>query len=416
MLMRVLSEREEARQLVLEIEAEAAEMEAALGAASRRVAKRVRIPGFRPGKAPREVVERFLGREALVDEAARDFIPTTYQQAMKARGLSAFAPPKFEVINHQPLTFRATIPLEPRVELRDYHSLAFSADPSPVGPEEVERALEQLRYEQAPYEPAPGPVKRGDLVVMDVEGRVEEKTILSQQGVQYLVEPEAAVPLPGFASHLQGMAPGEEKEFPLPFPPDHPQVELRGKEGAFRVRVREIKERHPLPDQELVQSLGRESMSDLRELVEGRLRLRAETEARRQAEEKVVAAVVEGARVDFSPLLAEQELDRIVREQKLRDEEGVRDEFRPLAARRLTRALVLEAVSKAEGIEVTPEEVAAEVSRLSGGQGGEEVRRFLSTPGAQDGLKEGLLIRKTIARLVELATRPKQSGEERGKA
>lgn len=414
--MRVIAEKEEARQLVLEIEAEAPELEEAIGVASRRVARRVRIPGFRPGKAPREIVERFLGREALVDEAARDFIPNTYEKALKARGLDAFAPPKFELLDHHALRFRATIPLEPRVELGDYRSLSFTQDPPTVSHEEVEKTIEQARYDQAPWEPAPGPVKAGDLIVLDVAGRVEGNLLISQQGMQLIVEPDKPVPLPGFGSQLEGMAPGEEKEFSLPFPADYPRPDLQGKEAAFTVKVKEIKEKHPLPlDQELAKSLGWDSVSALREGVEGRLRSRAEAEARRQMEERVISAVVEGAKVEFSPLLVEQELDRMVREQNLRDESRVREELHPLAQRRLVRSLVLQAVGKAEGIEVTPQEVEAESSRLSQGPRGEEAHRLLSSPAAQDGLKQGLFTRKTIACLVELATAPKASAEEERK-
>lgn len=403
--MRVLSEREESRELVLEVEAEPADMAKALEAARRRLAQRARVPGFRPGKAPQGLLERYLGREVLLEEAAREFAPQAAREALKARGVDPFAPPHYEHLRHEPIAFRLTVPLEPVVVLGEYKGLSLAVDPEPVTEEQVEQVLEQLAREQASWEPATAPARMGDLVSLDVEGAVEGRPVVSQKNVQYALRPDSPLPVPGFAQALEGMETGQERELSLPFPEDHPREDLRGKAGSFRVKVLEMRTRNPQPPgDDLAKSLGYADLAALREGVGERLRARADAEARRQLEEKVVQAVVEGARVEFSPLLVEREVERVIRERNLQDGEKLRQELRPFARRRLLRSLVLEQIAKAEGIEVSAEEVAAEVGRMSAGERGEEVRRFFDAEAARSTLRGTLLARKTVAHLVALAT------------
>lgn len=403
--MRVISETEESRQLILEVEAESQEESSAMEAAARRLARRVKVPGFRPGKAPRALIERYVGRDIMLDEAVREFAADAFPEAIKSRGVEPFAPPQVEFTGREPLAFRATVPLEPEVDPGDYRSVSVSVDPEPASDEGVDQALEELAREQAPYEPSVGPVQMGHLVVISVEATADGQQVISQQGAQYLVRAETPVPVPGFAQQLEGMAPGEEKEFTLPFPDDYTREELRGKEAAFRVKVVEVKEKHPSPPgDELAKALGWDNLAALREGIAERLRTRAETEARRDLEERVVSEVVGGARVEFSPLLVEREVERLIRDQNLQASEKIVEELRPLATRRLLRSLVLDKVAEAEGIEVEDQEVADEVERMSQGERGAEVRRFFSSPAASQALREGLRRKKTITRLVDIAT------------
>ncbi|MEK7848840.1 MAG: trigger factor, partial [Chloroflexota bacterium] len=403
--VRVKNEREESRELILEVEAEPAEESKAVESAARRLAQRVKVPGFRPGKAPRELIERYVGRDYLLGEAAEDFASRALPEALKARKVEPFVLPRVEVIGREPLAFRATVPLEPVVEPGDYRSVSVSVAPPAVSDEAVDKALQEAAYERSPWEPSPGPVQMGSLVVMDLEATVDGAQVISQKGVQYLVRAEPPVPVPGFAEQLLGIAPGEDKQFSLPFPADHPREDLRGKEGAFRVKVHEIKEKHPAPPgDDLAKALGWENLTAMREGVAQRLRARAEAEAQREVEERVVSEVVGGARAEYSPLLVERELERLVREQNLRPNEKVLEELRPLATRRLLRSLVLDKVAQAEGIEVKDEEVSAEVERMSQGGRGAEVRRFFTSAGASQALREGLCRRKAVVRLVALAT------------
>lgn len=403
--VKVIGEREESRQLILEVEAEPQEESKAMEAAARRLAHRVKVPGFRPGKAPRELIERYVGRDNLLDEAVHEFAADAFPQAIKSREVEPFAPPLVEFTGREPLSFRATVPLEPEVDPGAYRSVSVSVDTEPVSEERVGQALEELAHEQAPWEPAAGPVQMGHLVGLDVEATAEGQQLISQQGVQYLVRAEPPVPVPGFAQQLEGMALGEEKEFTLPLPDDYPREELKGKEAAFRVKLGEVKEKHPSPPgDELAKALGWDNLAALREGLEERLRTRAEAEARRDLEERVVSEVVGGARVEFSPLLVEREVERLIREQKLQASERIVEELRPLATRRLLRSLVLDSVAQAEGIEVDDEEVAAEVERMSQGERGADMRRFFSSPAASQALREGLRRKKTIACLVDIAT------------
>ena len=389
----------------MEVEAEPEDEAKAMDAAARRLAKRVKVPGFRPGKAPREVIERFVGREYLLDNAVQEFAADAFPDAVKARGVEPFAPPQVEFTGREPLAFRLTVPLEPVVDPGAYRSVSGQTESEPVSDEAVDKALEEMAYEQAPWEPAEGSVQMGQLVVMDVEATVDDQQVISQQAVQYMVRAEPPVPVAGFAQQLEGMTPGEEKDFSLPFPEDYPREELQGKEAAFKVKVIEVKEKHPLPPgDELAKDLGWDDLSAFKEGMAERLRSRAEAEARRELEEKVVGEVVDGAKVEFSPLLVEREAERLLREQNIEPNEKMVEEVRPIATHRLLRSLVLDSVAKAEGIEIEDDEVAAEVERMSQGQQGAEVRRFFSSPAASQALKEGLRRKNTVARLVDIAT------------
>ncbi|MDP7469740.1 MAG: trigger factor, partial [Dehalococcoidia bacterium] len=315
------------------------------------------------------------------------------------------AQPSVEFTSREPLSFRLTVPLEPVVDPGAYRSVSVQAESHPVSDENVDKALEEMAYEQASWEPAEGPVQMGQLVVMDVEATVEGEQVISQQAVQYMMRADPPVPVAGFAQQLEGIAMGEGKEFNLPFPEDYPREELKGKEAAFKVKVIEVKEKHPLPPgEELAKDLGWDSLSVFKEGMAERLRSRAEAEARRELEEKVISEVVDGAKVEFSPMLVEREAERLLREQNIEPNEKVVEEVRPIAMRRLLRSLILDSVAKAEGIEADDQEVAAEVERMSQGQRGEEVRRFFSAPAASQVLKDGLRRKNTVACLVDIAT------------
>lgn len=407
-VMKVILEREENRQFVLEIEAEQEETEKAINSACRRLAKKAKIPGFRPGKVPPQIMERYLGRETLLGEAAEDFVPGAYAQAVKVRELKPVAPPRIEITRKEPLTFRATIPLEPLVELGDYRQLSFPLSLQPVSEEQVQLTLERMASEAAPWEPGNGPAKTGDLVTLDVEGKAGEQVVASQKGVQYQMRPESQAPLPGFAEQLVGLEPGGEKSFPLIFPPDYPNVELRGQECQFRVKLAEIRVRNPQPlSDELAKSLGWENLAALREEIARRLRSQAEIEAKRKVEEAVLQAVRDSSKVELPPLLVERDVDHMIKDRNLQGGDKVQEELRPLAIQRLTRALLLNKVAEAEKIAVADQELEAELARMSRGQRGGEIHRFFQSPSAQQALRETLLHRKALDCLVALVTQEK---------
>ena len=423
--MKVTTDKTEDSQAFLTIEMEPAEVEESLGKSYYRLVKKTSIPGFRKGKAPRAILERHIGKENLFEDALNHLIPQAYEKALSEQKIEAIAQPHIEVVQTDPLIFKATVPLPPTVKLGDYHQLQLTPEPVELTDDEVSTVMEQLRHQHATWEPVERPVDFGDLVVVDVESNVEDKPFINQKGVQYQVLRDQPFPMLGFAEQLSGMKGGEGKEFTLQFPSDYPRNELAGKEASFKVKVAEVKqEKLPELNDELAGEINPEfkTMDSLREDISTQLRRRAEGKARAEFEERVIDAVVDLTELEFPPLLAEMEIGRLI-SQQLRQrqasgegveeylksvnktEEELREELRPLATKRITRSLVLGKVVGEEKIEVDDPEIEAEMENMikSAGDNKDEMQKFLGTPQARESVSQLLISRKTVQRLVEIA-------------
>lgn len=420
--MKVSSERIENSQVVLQVEAEPEEVERSLEEAYRHLVKRADVPGFRRGKAPRAMLERYLGKEALLDEAVEHLVPQLYSRAIEEQGIDAIAQPEIEITQTDPVVFKATVPLRPTVELGNYREIRVDPEPVEVAEEEMEKAIEQIRYEHAPWQPAERPIQFGDLVTIDVKGSSEDSSFLDSKDLQYQVIKDMPLPVPGFSEQLEGLQKGEEKEFTISFPADHEISQFAGKEYLFSVVVSEIKEKKlPEVDDEFAKSVGEgfEDLESLRQRIASALDAMAEEKERRRFEEKVIEAVVELSKVDFPPVSVEREIDRLIRETEAsleerirssgKSEEELREELRPLATRRATIYLVLRKVAEEEEIEVAEAEIEEEMEAIakSAGEKGEEIRKMLNSAVARQSLEEALRTKKTVKRLMEIA-----SGEE----
>ena len=409
--MKVTSEPLADRQVLLQVETEPQEMEKSLEAAYRRLARRLSIPGFRRGRAPRSLVETYVGREALVEEALGEAVAQAYEQALKEKEIEPMAGPKIEVLSRDPVAFKAVVPLVPVVELGDYKALRLPLEVAPTTEEGVDQALEELRQQNSPWEPAERPVAAGDRVSLEVVGRVEGKEVLNQKGVEMVVELDRPFPLPGFAPELLGLEKGGEKEFTLPFPADHPNPDLQGKEGVFRVKVLGVKERKYKPLEALVQEAGVADLAALRERVKTGLEARARAEAKRGLEEQALEALVAGARLEFPPVLVEQQIDRLLRERGIKEAgEKAREETRPVAQRQVLRGLALRKLAEVEGIKVEDREIDSEIEKMA--QGRAEVKRFFASPAAHQSLRDALVLGKARERLGARASGEKEAGEK----
>lgn len=416
--MKLSSEKIENSQVVLNIEAEPEEVELALEESYRHLAKSTDIPGFRRGKAPRAMLERYLGREVLLEEATEHLVPQLLGRALEEQGIDAIAEPEIEITQNDPLIFKSTISVRPTVELGDYRQIRVDPEPVEVTDEEVDKAMEQIRYQQAPWQPAERPVQFDDLVTIDVEGSVDDKPALDRKELQYQMLKESPFPVPGFWEQLEGLEKGQEKEFTLSFPDDYELNQFAGKECQFKVLVSEIKEKSlPELDDEFAKSLGQgfETLESLRQRVASNLKAMAEENERRRLEEKAIEALVEQSKVDFPPVLVEHEIDRLIKEReaslegRIQDRgksvEELKEALRPLAVNRIKHALILGKVAEEEKIEVAEAEVEEEIETMAQGAGerGEELRKAFSSAAARQSIEEVLLTRKTLKRLTEIA-------------
>ena len=419
--MKVSKEEAAPRQVELTIELEPEDMEPYLDRSYRRIVNKVLIPGFRVGKAPRWRVENEVGRDALVREGLEFILQESLDLAVKGEELEPFSEPDVELLGTDPVSFKAVVPLEPVVELGDFRSLRLAPEPVVVAEEEVDHVLERLRYEAAPWQPADRQVNFGDLITLDVEGTIEGRRIASDKGVDFVPDQDNTLPLPGFSVYLEGLARDETKEFTLQVPEDYADTTLAGKECRFKVLVHAIKEKAlPELDDEFAKGVGTgyDNLEALRTSILGDLNERAERASQRSLQDKSLEALIEGASVEVSELTTDREIDHLL-EDRAREERGARvdieeylqsagktreeliEELRPQAEERLTRMLVLRKLAQDEGLEVLPEDIDAEVGRLSdaSGDSAQSIRQAFSSEGARSSLGSALLTRKVLERL-----------------
>jgi len=431
--VKVILDKTENCQAFLTVEMEPPEVEAELQKAYSRLVKKANIPGFRKGKAPRDVLEGYLGKEALFNDALEHLIPEACENAILEQNIEAFAQPQIEVTQLDPVVFTATVPLKPTVELGDYLSVRVAPQPVEVTEDDTNQTIERLRHSYATWEPVEREVGYGDLVVMDIESHLEDEPFINQKGAQYQVVQDAPTPVPGFAEQLVGMKLDEEKEFPLKFPDDYARSEVAGKEPDFKVKVTEVKqEQLPELNDEFARQVDAEveTLDAMKEKITTAIRNRAEENARIEHADKVVKAVTDQAQVEFPPVLVEMEINRLVDEQLRRwqmsgqdvehylsyigkSEEQLREELRPQAAESVSQSLVLAEVADVEKVEVGDSEIDAEIENMTAtdAENKDKIKDLFNTPQYRESIRRWLQRQNTVKRLVEIAGAP--AGEEK---
>ena len=423
--MNVTRESENPTEVTLSILMDSEDEEPFLNRSYRRLAGRVRIPGFRPGKAPRSVVESHLGRATLVQEALEFMIPESLDQVLREHEIRAFTEPQLEVLDLEPVSFKAVVPLEPTVDLGDFHSIRLQPAEVEIGDEDVTRVLESLQYESAPWEPADRPVIFGDLVTVNVRGTIAGEDVINDEGVDYIPQMDNNLPVPGFSVYIEGMTEGQEKEFTLPLPEDSIPEGSAASECHFHVEVISVKEKQlPELDDEFAKGVreGFDNMEALSEHIRQRLAEDAETTALRELERNSLEEVKKIATIQASELIYQREMEsiredheRTLRNQRLdmdtylrfigQTEQEWLEQLRPQAEDRLTTFLVLRKLAEQEEVEVEPSDVDEEIDRLmenSAEETAEGLRRMLSTEDSRESIRSSLLNRKVMARLVEI--------------
>ena len=423
--MNVIKDSVTSTEVTLTISMDAGDEEPFLNRSFRRVANRVRIPGFRPGKAPRSVIESHLGREALVHEALEFMIPESLDQVLKDEDIQAFMEPQLEVLDMAPVSYKAVIPLEPVVELGEFKAIRLEREPVEVTDDQVDHVLEDLRFEAAPWEPVERPLVFGDLVTMNVKGTIEGEEVIDDDGIDFIPQMDNNLPFPGFSVYLEGMSEGQSKEFTLDVPDDYPQENYAGKECRFNVEVLALKEKNLADlDDEFAKGVreGFESLEALTDHVRQRLNDEGEAAETRRLEQSSLDELKKLAKIEASELVYRRELDMMYeeRERSLRNqrmdmdlylsyvgqtEEELREQMKPQAQERLNTMLILRKVADIENITIEEDDVEAEIDNLISSAGGESeaaMKQALNTENAKESIRSSLMNRKIMARMVEL--------------
>ena len=438
--MKVSTERIQDSQIVLEIEVDDERLEKAKSSAYRRLASKAKIPGFRPGKAPRNVVERHFGEHTILHEAIDQLMPQVYKEALEQEEIDPIDQAGYELVTESPLVAKFTVPVQPTVDIGDYASLRVPREPVVVEAEQVQEGLESLRHRYATLEPVTRPAEWNDIVRADVDGTVDGATLVHEEDAEFQLLEERTISLPGFAEALIGREKGAAFEFEVTVPDDAPQEQMRGRPALYKVAIKEVKQEIlPELDDEFARQAGEgfDSLEALRTRVGDDLRQALEQEDEQRYRDEVLEALVKRVRPEFPPILAEREVERLLQEQNNalqpknargnsreglerylqqagKSEEELREELQPIAEARISRSLVLSEVTEAEHIAVTDAELEQEIDRLSSGAGeqADELRRLFSSEAAKENLRRSLTTKQTLERLVEIASSEEASPEE----
>uniref|UniRef100_A0A831X7C2 Trigger factor n=1 Tax=Thermorudis peleae TaxID=1382356 RepID=A0A831X7C2_9BACT len=425
--MKVTVERLPQSAVRLDIAADPEEFERAFERAFRRINQQVAIPGFRPGRAPRALVERRLGREVIVHEAHHELMDQLYRKALEQEDLTPVSEPVVEVYQDEPLAFRVEVQVYPRVELNDYRSVRVEPREVSVTDDEIDQVIEDLRKSQSVWvEPEqPRHPTSADQVTIDLQAFEGDEPFQSPLEGMPFVLGESSL-FPQIEEAIRNLLPGESAEFDIAFAEDDERVnpDLRGKTLHYKVTLREVKERElPELDDEFARSVGDfQTLDELRQRIRDDLLRQKALAARSEVLNEAVEKVTEQATVEVPPALVERQVELQI--ERLREDlrqqgssleeylrlsqkslEDLKAELRPGAEQRLRQSLVLETFAKIEGIEVSEEDLVQEIERLSSAsENPEQMRSIYGSPYFRDLIGDELQTRKVTERLIEIVT------------
>ena len=438
--MGVTTERLEGSLVQLDIEVDDERLQGAMTKAVGRISQQVRIPGFRPGKAPRNVVERHVGSGAILQEALDKLVPDIYQEAVEAEDIDVIDQPEIELTSTEPLIVRATVPVRPTVDLGDYQSIRAPKPEVEVTDEERDGALTELRRRFAVLEPVDRPIEWGDTVRADVKVEIEgEAAPHEESDAEFALREDGMVLLPGFSEALIGRERGGPQEFETTLPEEDLPENLAGKKASYTVTIHEVKQEIlPEPDDEFAVSLddGFETIEALKERIDSDLTAQKEQAVANEYHNEIVDLLVARATVDFPEVLVERDIDRLIDAESnhaSHTEEGlqqwldatgqtlagVRDRLREAAESNVRRALVLGELASAAEIDVDDAAVDAELEELIRGMSGgaeapaeqmDAIRGLVDTPDGRASISNRLLTRLTLEHLEEIASQPEDEG------
>ena len=418
--------------ILVEVEVPAERLTQAVGEATRALSRRTKVPGFRPGKAPRGVLEAVLGHGAVLEEAVDRLVQSAYRDALIEKEILPLTNADVEIVQAEegkPLIFKATVPIRPEVQLGDYRNFNFRPEIETTDAPKVDKVIEELRDQNASLSPVEERgAKKGDYAVIKYEG--------TRDGVPFEGGAAERMPLiigedrliPGFEDELVGLSVGDTKGFDITFPADYGEESLAGQAAHFEVELRELREKIlPEADDDFARSMGDfTDLANLREEVEKRLKRNALDKARHTFSDAIIEYAVANATIDLPDVLVEQEVEVMHDEfrsamarQGISEEayakvsgkshEDLHNDFRPDAEKRVKVLLVLSKIAEAEGLEISDADVDAEVARGRERYAGDQkLAKYFESERGRNYIRSTLRRSRVVEKLVDdwLAAHP----------
>ena len=425
--MKVTQGEVEERQVTLRIELDDDDLEPYVERGYRQVVGKMRIPGFRPGKAPRQVVEGMMGRESLISESLDFMVADVITKAVEEQEIESVGFPHIENVEFDPVVVEAAVALNPVLDLGDYKGIRVEEDSVEVSDEDVEQELEALQKQQSSWEPVERPVAHDDLVTMNVVGMIDEVQIIDETDSQFMVDPSSTLPLPGFAAELEGLEVDTPAGFTLDVPGDFADNEIAGKKAEFTVTITDVKQRLlPELDDDFAKSVSDnyETLDDLIAQIRADFEMATERQNEHEYREEAIEELVVNADMEIAPLLIQHEIDHM---EERRDEmmkrlgiseedynrftgktaDQIRDEMHEEAVEKLNRSHAISAFIEQESLEISDDELNDRLKQLAR-EGDESTGRKLTnkelrSERVKSSVRESLLIEKALDRLVLIA-------------
>ena len=418
---------EEKNMVKLVIEASAEEFEASLNAAYNKNKNKISVPGFRKGKAPRKMIEQLYGSQIFFEDAANEIIPDAYADAAKESGLDIVSQPKVSIEQLEagkPFIFAAEVAVRPEVELGEYKGVEVTKADAEVTDADVEEELKKVQDQNSrTVSVEDRAVKDGDMTVIDFEGFIDGEAFEGGKGENYPLTIGSHSFIDTFEEQMIGMNIGEEKELNVTFPEDYHAENLKGKPATFKVTVKEIKEKQlPELDDDFAQDVSDfDTLAEYKDDLKKKIAERKESEAKAKKESEAIEKVVEAAKMDIPQAMIDTQVNRMLEDFAMRlQQQGlsveqyfqytgmtadkIMEEMKPEAVKRIKNSLVLEAVAKAENIEVSEEEFEAELQKMADmyKMEIEKIKEFMQDAEAKQ-MKDDIAIQKAVELIVSSA-------------
>lgn len=420
-------EKVEKSQVALTIEVGAAEFQAAVEKAYQKMRRKINVPGFRPGKAPRKLIEGMYGAEVFFEEAINIAFPDAYDEAVKEQELQVVGYPSVELVGdattENGFTFKATVPVYPEVTLGEYKGLSAPKDEVKVSAADVDERVKMLQERNTRLVSVEREAKEGDTAVIDFEGFLDGVPFEGGKGENHSLELGSHSFVPGFEEQVVGMKAGDEKDLDITFPENY-TPELAGKAVVFKVKVHEVKEKEaPALDDEFAKDVSEfDTLKDLKADLKKKITEERQREADRAFENALMEKVAENIAADIPDAMVETQCrqfldnfkmqiaqsgipyDQYLKMSGMTEEQLLADAKEP-ATRQVRVDLAVAAIIKAEDIQVTDEDVEAEYQKLAEqyGMDLELVKKYLPA----DQTREQLANQKAVDVVVKNATATK---------
>lgn len=427
--MKANAEKLDKTRVQLTVEIPEDEFEKSMQKAYLKVVKKLNIPGFRKGKAPRRILENIYGREILLEEALKDAVPKSYIEALEQHQdeFTAVSEPDYEMVQTEkgaPVVFKAAFDIKPEVILGQYTGLELEKTIKEITTEDIDKELEQMQQRYAKLAEVEGPAQLKDVLNIDFEGKIDEEPFPGGTGQDYSLELGSNTFIPGFEEQLVGVNKDDTIDVKVTFPDDYHSQDLAGKAAVFTVKVKEIKRKELTKlDDEFAKDVSEfATMQELREDIENRLKEAAEKKSENELREAAVKKVIDNAQVEIPFSMIEGRIHTMMDDFALRLQqqgisfdyylqatnskyEDMKEAYKKPAEISVKTDLVLEALAKEEKIQVTPEDLDEEIKNMAElyKQDAAKVRDIMEKQGRISSLEFGIMIDKAVDFIIEKA-------------